>query len=184
MKTPPRCLLLVLAIVLVTSGGCWFGTGSTSDVRYEFSRQTGVELEPEFGVKLGRVATRFGRIFARDADSDVPKLKGVNRVEMGVYTVTSVKGVRGDLRDIELPGYVPLVRVREDGEEILVLVKPEEEKVPAMLVLIPENEELVVVRLKGKLHKFLKENLDEVFEGIADLGEAVEDVPETVLDVG
>jgi hypothetical protein len=177
-------MLPVLAMVVVTCGGCWFGAGSTSDLRYEYARQTGVELEPEFGMKLGRIATRFGRIFAGGADSDVPKLKGVNKVEMGVYTVTGVSGVRGDLRDIELRGYVPLARVREAGEEIVVLAKPEEERVPAMVVLIREDDELVVVRLKGKLHKFLRENMDEVLEGLADLGEAVEDVPEAVLDVG
>ncbi|MDX1388285.1 MAG: DUF4252 domain-containing protein [Acidobacteriota bacterium] len=183
MKT--RCRLsLILALVVLTSTGCWFGTGSTSDVRYEFTRQTGVVLEPEFGVKLGRVSTAFGKMFARGPD--IPKLKGVNKVEVGVYAVADGFGDEpASLTLLDFPGWVQLVRVRDAGEEVVVMAKPElDGRVPAMLVLINEGDELVVVRLKGKLHKFMRANLDEILEAVAEVGEAMNDIGEAIADIG
>ncbi len=182
-----RCALaLVLALIALTGSGCWFGTDSTSDLRYEYTRQTGVVLEPEFGVKLGRISTGFGKMFAGGADSDVPKLKGVHKVEVGVYAVAD--GFASDpTRSAALgfPGWSQLVRVREDDEDVLVLVKPElDGTIPAMLVLVNDGDEVVMVRLKGKLHKFMRANLDEILESVADVGEAMNDIGEAVADIG
>ena len=179
-----RFLPLTLALVVMTSAGCWFGTGSTSDIRYEFTRQTGVVLEPEFGVKLGRISTAFGKMFAHGPD--VPKLQGVNKVEVRVYAVADgFAHDRARLAALDFPGWSQLVRVREDGEEVLVMVKPElDGTIPAMLVLVNDGDELVVVRLKGKLHKFMRANLDEILEDVADVGEAMDDIKEAITDIG
>ncbi|MDX1389235.1 MAG: DUF4252 domain-containing protein [Acidobacteriota bacterium] len=185
MKCTRHGLAPILVFVVLSTAGCWFGTGSTSDVRYEFTRQTGVVLEPEFGVKLGRVSTAFGKLFA-GRGPDVPRLAGVSKVEVGVYAVADGFGdVSASLTSLDFPGWVRLARVRDGGEEVLVMARPElDGTIPSMLVLVNEGDELVVVRLRGKLHKFMHANLGEILEVVADVDEAMDDLGEAVAELG
>jgi hypothetical protein len=146
--------ILVLTAMAWTATGCWFGTGSTSDIRYEVTEQTGVNLEPEFGIKLGRITTAMAKPFARKA-AEIP-LKGVAKVEVGVYNVVDDREpIEAGLGDLDFPDWEPIVRIREGDERIQILAKTEGEHIRALLVLVLDGEELVVVRLKGKLQQFL-----------------------------
>ena len=92
---------LMIGAALALQTGCWFGTGSTSDIRYEFSHRTGVELEPEFGIKLGRISTGFAKMFVKSHDDDL-SFKGVSKIEVGVYEIVDREGPAGsDLAAME-----------------------------------------------------------------------------------
>lgn len=158
---------LIVVLLLIPSSGCWFGTGSTWDVRQSVTRQTGLRFEPEFGVKLGRISTAMGRFIARRADKNMPPLKGVAKVEVGVYAVKtdSIEETAGmQLDALRFPEWTPLVRIREDGEQVLVLYQEgaKLEHIRAAMVLVLDGEELVVVRLRGKLDRFLRESLPQL----------------------
>ena len=75
---------------------------------------------------------------------------------MGVYNVVdSHDPVGSGMADLDLPGWEPIVRIREGDERIQVLCQIEGERIRAMLVVVLDGDELVIVRLKGNLHKFL-----------------------------
>jgi len=149
--------LAVIGLAVAFHTGCWFGTGSTSDVRNAVTLRTGVELEPEFGIKLGRITTAMAKPFARHASGDSIPLKGIAKIEVGVYNVVGDRepGASGDLDVVDLPGWEPVVRIRDGNERIQVLCRIEGDRIRAMLVLVVDGDELVVVRLKGNLQKFL-----------------------------
>ena len=91
-------------------------------------------------------------------EENVP-LKGVRRVEVGIYEVKGLRrGVesRRPLELPDLPGLEPVVRVHEDGEDIFVLLHvDEDEEIRQMVVIVAEDDEWVLVRIKGKLrHTF------------------------------
>ncbi len=134
--------LAVVAVALISTG-CWFGTGSTSDIRYEVTDQTGVDLEPEFGIKLGRITTAMAKPFARKASGESMPLKGIAKIEVGVYNVVdSHDPVESGMADLDLPGWEPIVRIREGDERIQVLCQIEGERIRAMLVLVLDGDEL------------------------------------------
>ena len=147
--------LAVVAIALISTG-CWFGTGSTSDIRYEVTDQTGVDLEPDFGIKLGRLTTAMAKPFARKAAGESIPLKGIAKIEVGIYNVVDSRDpVESGMADLEFAGWEPIVRIRDGDERIQILCRTEGERIRAMLVVVLDGDELVVVRLKGNLHKFL-----------------------------
>jgi hypothetical protein len=166
-------VLLIGAVVLLQTG-CWFGTGSTSDIRYEFSNSTGLALEPEFGVKLGRISTGFAKMFVKNHDEEI-SFKGVSKVEVGVYNVVDAREPAGpDLAAMELEGWVTIARVRDGDERVQVMCRPDGDRLRALLVLVLDGDELVVVRLKGRLEKFLPAALQKT--GWADIGDDLNDL--------
>jgi hypothetical protein len=147
----------VACFAVAFHAGCWFGTGGTSDVRDEVAFRTGFELEPEFGIRLGRITTAMAKPFARSASGESVPLKGIAKVELGVYNVVGHRepAARGDLGGLELPGWEPVVRLQDGNERIQVMCRIEDDRIRAMLVVVLDAEELVVVRLEGNLQKFL-----------------------------
>lgn len=158
MTRRTRASRVVAALVVpLLSVGCWFGTGSTSDVRWMVTDEIGMQLEPEFGMKAGRITLGFARFGLKLAGQHDISLKGLRKVEVGVYNVAERGvGARG-VTDLDFPGWERIVRVKEDGEDVLVLVRTgEPERIKAMMVLVHDENELVVVRAKGKIHKLLE----------------------------
>jgi len=54
----------------------------------------------------------------------------------------------------------PMVRMHEDGETVLVLVRWKDARIRDMLVIVDDRHELVVVRMKGKLDHILQEAME------------------------
>ncbi len=147
----------VVFFAVAFHAGGWFGTGGTSEVRDEVAFRTGFTLEPEFGIRLGRITTAMAKPFAKSASGDSVPLKGIAKVEVGIYNVVGhgESAARGELSGLELPGWEPVVQVRDGNERIQVLCRVEGDRIRAMLVVVLDAEELVVVRLEGNLQKFL-----------------------------
>ena len=77
--------LLVLTI-LATSVGCFLrGPG---DVKREVQARTDLDLDRQFGIRAGRFTLFLARTGLRIAgEADEIPLKGVRRVEVGIYEV-------------------------------------------------------------------------------------------------
>jgi len=170
MNTAPRryASLLMLLIPILVGTSCVRFRGP-EDLRKDLSRTAGVELETEMGVTV----TRSGMWIARkaikwsDDDDDIPSLKGVRRVEVGIY---QVEGLR-DGRDApvalglsDLPDWSPIVRIQEDGEAVFVLVDEEHEQIKRMLVVVADHDEWVIVRIKGNLTRIIEDAMRMAFE--------------------
>lgn len=165
---------LMIGAALVLQTGCCFGAGSTSDIRYEFSDRTGVEVEPEFGIKLGRIGTGFPKMFVKSSDEEL-SLNGIRKIEVGIYDVVDRDGRTGSgLPAMELDDWVTIVRARDGDECIQILCRPEGERIRALVAVVLDDDELVVVRLKGRLEKFLPAVLKKT--GWAGIGDELGDL--------
>ncbi len=116
------------------------------------------------GVTLTRTAVMLVRWAT--SEEDIP-LRGVRRVEVGTYRVQRLgRGVeqRRPLDPPELPGWQNIVRVRENNEDIFVLVREEEDEIRGMLIVVAEEDEWVLVRIRGSLRHTLESVMELAFD--------------------
>jgi hypothetical protein len=136
------------------------------DIRHDLSVQAGVNLKQETGFTFTRSAVWLARKFVKEDDFT---LKGVRRVEIGVY---EVKGLRkgqespSPLDLTKLDGWVPIVRVHEPGEDVMVLFKEKDDVVKALLVVVAESDEWVLVRIRGKLDQVMEQAIEMAFNDV------------------
>ncbi len=165
----PRALLLLLVLVSVSSAGCirWWGP---EDLRRDLSKTAGVKLKKEFGITVTRSGMWLARKVLRMAgETDVP-IRGIKRVEVGVYEVQGLRRGRDErtrltLDDLDLPSWHTMVRVHEDDEDVFVLTYENDEgRMTQMLVVVAEDEEWVLVRMKGNLEQVVEDAMRYAFE--------------------
>jgi hypothetical protein len=156
---------LVLSIAVASGTSCVLR--GPAGVRREIAAATGAEYEREFGLTLGRTSLALARWGLRTAEKHDPEgspdihLAGVRKVQIGVYEVEP-----GTWRDDHEPfdpaalgSWEPIVRVQSAGEDVHVLLRTREGRVREMLVVVSEADELVIIRMKGRLERMLHEAL-------------------------
>lgn len=158
-------VVLVLSSLLLGSTSCVLR--GPSGIRREIADATGAEYDREFGLTLGRMSmgvVRCGMKVARNhAGDEVPdiSLEGVRKVQVGVYQV------KPGTWDADHPKFDPaalgdwesVVRVQDDGEDVHVLLRTKHGETRGMLVVVSEADELVIVRLAGKLDRVIQDAL-------------------------
>ena len=161
------CLLALIPALAATACVRFHGP---RDLSRELSESAGVRLEREMGITVTRSGiwlARWGLKFADDDDVPV-SLKGVKRVQVGVYNVD------GLARDSEgrsplsieglLEGWQRWVRIQDDQEEVVVLVDERGGRMRGMVVVVAEQDEWVVIRLKGNLDRVIEEAMRMAFK--------------------
>ena len=162
-----RCFRTPLWLVLISLLGisCVRFVGP-EDIRHELSGQAGVKLKQETGFTFTRSAVWLARHFVKEDDFT---LEGVRRVEIGVYEVKGFEDGRQSPSPLDLTkleGWVPIVRVRESGEDVMVLFKEKDDVVRELLVVVAESDEWVLVRIRGKLDRVLEQAIEMAFEDV------------------
>jgi hypothetical protein len=121
-------------------------------------------LKQETGITVTRSGIWLARQFV-DTE-DVP-LKGVRRVEVGVYDVRGMKRGIDSPRPLDISGFKgwkPFVQIRDAGEQVFVLTKiDEQQRIRGMLVVVAEDDEWVLVRIRGKLDEIFERTMEMAF---------------------
>ena len=156
---------MLIAGVMLATTGCWFhGPG---DLKRELSREAGVKLDRRIGLTFGPTSMMLARWGLKIADEREFSLRGVRKVQVGVYEVHGLR--RGHEAPAKLdpdlfPGWDPIVRVHDDGEDVLVLLRQDDERIRAMLVAVTGDEEWVLVRIRGRLDRVVEDALRMAFD--------------------
>lgn len=147
---------LVLLAVLLTSGCVLRGPSGIKD---HVERSGGRTYHREFGVTLGRAGLGITRWALRVGDEDDAAivLKGINKVQVGVYETDHRYGPGRPVRAADFQPFEPIVQVREDGEAVLVLALHDDESIRKLLVVVDSEDELVIVRLRGDLDHMIED---------------------------
>jgi hypothetical protein len=162
-------LLIFIVLSCLVATGCVLR--GPAGIQREIAEATGAEYDKEFAITLGRIGTTVAR-WVVDDDEDLPvSLKGVRKVQVGIYQVKA--GTRDASHPPFEPGVLgdwnPIVAIRERDEEVHVRYKEKGGEIRSMLVLVSEPEELVIVRMKGRLDRVFREamryGLDEAGRG-------------------
>ncbi len=153
------CVAVLLVLSSTFAAGCWF-RGPGRDLRREVAQLSDLRLDREFGLRMGRPTLFFVRQGVRIAGmADELPLRGVRRVEVGVYRVLGA-AARGDdaneLCRMRFAEWEPVVRVCDGDEHVLLFARIEDDSIQGLLVVVQDDEEVVLVRARGKLDRLLE----------------------------
>jgi hypothetical protein len=176
------CLIAIVSLLPLLATSCILR--GPEDIRRELSHDADVELDRAFGIRLGRCGVALARWgLKKGGESDIP-LKGVKKVEVGVYEV--VDGATPRLAPPNLPGWHTLVRMHEDGDNVFVMTRERDGQLRKLLVVVAEDDEWVLVRISGKLDRLVEDAMhyamkeagredlyDDALEAYRDSGELV-----------
>ena len=167
--------LLLLVLVPTLLGTACVRLHGPNDIKRELSRSAGVELNKEFGITVTRSGVWLARKVLKwtgEAD-EVPSLKGIKRVQVGIYEVKGlrpgVEAYRGIDDSVFPQDWSPMVRISDHGEDVAVMVKydkKEPERMRQMLIVVAEEDEWVLVRIKGNLNRVIEEALQMAFDEV------------------
>lgn len=126
-------------------------------------RQLDCELNRDFGLKLGFLMAPLASSIVRKAadEEDEAFLKGLHLRKVGV-AVFHVEHQGSDVRRLDpaklgLAGWDTLARVKQNGEQLLVMSKPEKSGGIRNVVLVTyDGDEVAIVRIKGDLDKLVQ----------------------------
>jgi hypothetical protein len=143
--------LAVCGLLLACAPGC-ISTRGPSDVRRQLGDELGWELDREMGLRVGRATLWLARSLVPEEEGS--PLGDVSRVEIGVYRLLAEAPPRPGSGHLRLKGLQPMVRVRGGASDAAILVRPGR-KLREMVLISREADEVVVVRLEGRLDRFL-----------------------------
>lgn len=165
----PIVIMVLLAVVGVSSGCLW--APDLAMVRRDIERQLpGVSFDKEVELTLGPISLLFARMVTRmvpDAREAGGYLRDISRIELAVYnaehmppaqTVTMPEKLQ---KMQESEGWELAVRVRDDDELAWVLYRLDDETVRELYVVVLSDDELVLVKAKGKLERLVARALSE-----------------------
>jgi hypothetical protein len=163
-----RALAIVAGLAVLSSPGC-FWSSELSGVRADLQRQLpGSSFDKNIELSLGPVVMTFARVAtsvipgAREAR---PYLRGVSRVQVGVYEAHI-----DHMEDVHMPkrlqslldaGWETAVRVCEKREAVWLLYRPDGDEVKEIFVVVLNDDELVMVKARGNLERLVAAAMDE-----------------------
>lgn len=154
----------ILTAALVSTGcGLAFYRGPAG-MEGALERQLDCELNRDFGLKLGFLTAPLASGIVRkvaDDEGDEAFLKDLHlrKVAVAVFRVEDQGDhVRGlDPKKLGLSGWDTLVRVKESGEQVLVMSRPGRGGgIKDVVVVSYSGDEVVLVRLKGDLDRLVQ----------------------------
>jgi hypothetical protein len=175
MRYHYRCrapVLIVIALLIAaggTSSGCLWAP-ELANVRRDIERQIPqARFDKEIELSLGPLSLALARVVTRfvpDAREARSYLRDVRRIQIAVYNAHDLPPTTGVempavLRELQAQGWVTAVKVRDGEELVWVLYRLENESVTELYVVALDDEELVLVRAKGKLEKLAARALQE-----------------------
>jgi hypothetical protein len=110
-----------------------------------------VQLDREFGIKLGWTSTKIMLSFMDDEDEPA---FGCDLDGIGVATYTIPAGarkVRLDPKRLGLGDWDTAIRARDADGDVLLVTREKRGKVRELILVVIDDEEVVLGRLKGDL---------------------------------
>lgn len=148
---------------LLAGSGCGLAYRGPTGMEGAIEKQLDCELNRDFGLKLGFLMAPLASSIVRAAadTEDEAFLQGLHLRKVGV-AVFKVEHQGADVRRLDpaklgLAGWSTLARVKQDGEQLLVMSKPEKAGGIRNVVLVSyDGDEVAIVRIKGDLDKLVQ----------------------------
>jgi hypothetical protein len=169
-----RALKLAAAVLLLaavgTSSGCLWAPNLARVRRDLEAQMPGVSFDKEIELSLGPVSLLFARLIVGvvpEAQEARGYLRDVSRVEVGVYNTDELPATRNvttpkELTNlIENEGWEMAVRVRDEDEMMWLLYRIDGDTIKELYVVVLNEEELVLVKIKGRLERLVAHALTE-----------------------
>lgn len=173
MNSRNRMRNVIVATVVAAlpwAGGCMW-TPELSQIKQDIAHQI---PDATFNHQVSFAIGPGGMALARAVVSMVPQagdargwLKDVSRVEVAVYEVHADASARriatpSRIEVMLADGWEMAARVREDGESVWLLYRLDGESVRELFVVALDQDELVLVKVKGRLERLIARALSDV----------------------
>lgn len=178
-STPRNAVVLSLLVLSGTTGCFTTSPGMMNLADTLESDLGGTRLEHQFGLTFGRMSLGLAKGITRiatrneDADPALDVLKGIKKFEMASFEARS-SGSRTFPAELDAAladsGWETLARFRDGGEFGWVAYQLDRDRLKRVLVIALDDEELILVRLKGRLDKVLTAALAYSRQQILDEG--------------
>jgi hypothetical protein len=162
-------LPVVILAVVFAAGACIMPYNGPGDIRRDIQSVTGKEYDRSFALTVGRTGMALARWAIRKWDEDDIPIEGIRKVEIGIYEVRdgSLRHATGSsISSSQWPDWSPMVEMRgEGGENILVLSEAKRNgSIKRLLIVVDEEDELMIVRLTGRLDDFMEQAMAYAFD--------------------
>lgn len=162
---------LTVAVAMVSTG-CFTHAHTLEPTRYALERQLpGARFDPEFKLTLGRVSLGIAKKIVRaveDDDSDLRVLRAVKRVELAIYHTESMPTIVPAtfriprIAKLEREGWETAVEAFSDDSAVWVMFRPgARTPVAEILVGVLDEDELVLVKVRGNVQQLLEQLQEE-----------------------
>jgi hypothetical protein len=151
--------------LILAACGC-FNYRGPRGVEESLEHTLGVELHPEEGIKLGPISTRFVASFVGHDEDDF--LSDLSRVGIAVFEVGASNGQTPrpiQASDLGFRGWSTMLDMHDDGDQVLLLVKPRKGSIREMMLVSVDGDEVVVARLTGNLDHLIAKAMDGAEHG-------------------
>ena len=150
-----RCA--VIAALAFASVGCMTYRGPIG-VESAIEKQLGVQLDREFGVKLGWTSTKIMLSFMKD-DDDEDSVFNCDLDGVGIATFVIPPGARKarlDPKRLGLGDWDTAVHARDADGDVLLVTREKHGKIRELILVVVDEEEVVLGRLKGDLGELVE----------------------------
>jgi hypothetical protein len=179
MQTYPYRTAIAVLVVLPLLAGCFYSREIAKTKRAIERENPELHLDHEVMVSLGPLSLGFFRWVAGFVDEDEVQmardyLKEIQRVKVGVYKVDHYG--RGDfhlprhLRDsFYRDGWDLAVKVQDHDNLVWVFYRPDKDTVRDLYVIVLEDDELVLARVRGRLNRLVAKAVSDhgIFRDLA-----------------
>jgi hypothetical protein len=161
-----RPAALVAALVALGLGTSCLTYRGPRGVREQLESQMGVELDREFGIKLGFLSTKLASGIARMASDEPLPLRGISGIGVVTYNLPPSKDrEQRSLRELKLDGWETLLRVRDHGDDATVLARMDGEHIRGLLFVVKDDDEVTIAKIRGRLERMLETAINQSLEG-------------------
>lgn len=159
----------LIAATLASPGCLW--APELAGIRRDLESQlTGASFHKEVELSLGPVALTFARVaaaFVPGAREARQYLRDVSRVQVAVYDharfneATSVLEIPQRLLTLLDDGWEMAVKVNDGTDHAWLLYRAEDETIKEVLIVVLNEDELVLVKARGRLERVVDRALRE-----------------------
>ena len=139
-----------LIFTMIVICACQMSFAQNTDAIYnEFKDVKGVE-----SVSVSPFLMKFARLFMDSDDKNNPLIKGTHSVkvlDLEDCTKDIKKQFTQKVSQLEHNGYETWMQVKEDGENVKIIAKMEDQMIRELLVLTTGNDDCALVLIKGKI---------------------------------
>jgi hypothetical protein len=146
----------VLSVSLAATAACVTYRGPRG-MEAAIEEQMGVNLDREFGLKLGWTTTKIAGAFVGNDDEDALAIKEITGIGVAVFKVPEggSRPAAIDPARLGLGRFETVLNVRDQDGQVLVFAKSRKGVIHELVFLANDGDEVVVGRLKGDLDALL-----------------------------
>ena len=155
---------LAMSLFLATAvAGCGNIDTNFCHVRDTVLRAAGgKETKTVVQLSIGPGLLLLGGAIGRCASKEASMLLDIRSVQVGIYELQCSGPHTGLIpasveRTLARRGYEPIVKVRDRGEETLVLAQLRKDRLKSLFVISADGRELVLVEVRGRLERVLEQ---------------------------